>query len=98
MTFLPVARRPCVRACSSAVLCRAKRFDRMPAERVMSDIVATFLVQIKQPIAPDRARHHGCPMVTAAEKTWLICGKVNARLIGARPSAERAGWRAGWRH
>jgi hypothetical protein len=47
----------------------------------MSDIVATFLVQIKQPTAPDRARHHGCPMVTAAEKTWLISGKVNAALI-----------------
>src|ERR1700730_13081073 len=85
LTFLPVARRPCVRACRSAVCCRTRRFDRIAAERVMSDIVATFLVQIKQPIASDRARHHGCPMVTAAEKTWLICGKVNAAFINNGP-------------
>src|ERR1043166_343387 len=62
LTFLPVARRPCVRACRSAVCCRARRFDRIAAERVMSDIVATFLVQKR-----DRPLRIGMP-------TWFAAG------------------------
>src|SRR5690349_18951283 len=44
LTFLPVDRRPCVRFFRSAVLCRLRRFERTPDERVIPEVtVISFL-------------------------------------------------------
>src|SRR4051812_36208845 len=47
LTFLPVARRPCVVAASAAVFCKASKFCRTLAESTMpfeAMVVETFLV------------------------------------------------------
>ena len=44
LTFLPVARRVCAPVMRSVVCWSARRFERTPAERMMSGIVVTFLV------------------------------------------------------
>src|ERR1700757_2154424 len=62
LTFLPVARRPCVAESSEAVLCSERRFCRTPADRVMLDIVEPFwsmaLRAVVVPDPSDRGRRH----------------------------------------
>src|SRR6266481_2652965 len=85
LTFLPVARRCWVVACSSVVFCRASRFERTAAERVTEEDMLQNLSgrvpywQMRGPIIRIGVDHIGrraavmtSSSVTAGKKTWLI--------------------------
>src|ERR1700722_1260517 len=71
LTFLPVARSCCVVARKDAVLCSERRFCRTPADRVISDIVRTLLV--------DGPAGRGCARSSGIEVRPHLTPRCNAR-------------------